>query len=118
MVLAPHGGTISGSGGPVTVTKSLMTTQSVEYDALVIAGGDSATVIGSDPYTAVNLGEAYRHYKTIASWGSGNAVLTSCGIPTHAPGIVTGASSTRSFARRFIEAVGLHRHWDRDGCLA
>jgi catalase len=114
MILAPHGGTVQGTQGPITVTKSLLTTQSVEYDALVIAGGASAAIIGADPYTAVNLGEAYRHYKTIAAWESGIDVLQACGIAPDAAGVVTAASANRAFATRFIEALGWHRHWDRD----
>lgn len=114
MVLAPHGGTVEGADGPVVVAKSLLTTQSVEYDALVIAGGDSAATVGADPYTAVNLGEAYRHYKTIAAWGSGADVLQACGIASDAPGVITGASVNRAFTSRVIDALGWHRHWDRD----
>ena len=68
-VIAPHGGSISGKSGAVAVDKSAMTTQSVEYDALVVAGGPGAAEVGADPYTALNLGEAYRHYKPIASVG-------------------------------------------------
>ena len=37
-VIAPHGGTITSPDGPVEVTKSALTTQSVEYDALIVAG--------------------------------------------------------------------------------
>jgi catalase len=113
VVIAPHGGTISGSGGSLDVDKSAMTTQSVEYDALVVAGGAGAAELMSDPYTALNLGEAFRHYKPIAAWGEGQDVLDACGIPVDAPGVVTHASANRAFAKRFLEAVSLHRHWDR-----
>ena len=61
VVIAPHGGTITGDEGPVPVTKSALTTQSVEYDALVVAGGDGAGTLAQDPYVALNLTEAYRH---------------------------------------------------------
>jgi hypothetical protein len=39
--------------------------------------------LAQDPYTAVNLGEAYRHHKTIAAWGTGQNILRACAI---APG--------------------------------
>ena len=113
MVIAPHGGTISGSSGSVEVTKSAMTTQSVEYDALVVAGGASTGVLAGDPYMAVNLGEAFRHHKTIAAWGEGCNVLTACAIPNDGPGVVTSTSVSRSFAKAVIDAIGWHRHWDR-----
>ena len=112
-VIAPHGGSISGKSGPVVVDKSAMTTQSVEYDALVVAGGPGAAEVGGDPYTALNLGEAYRHYKPIAAWGEGRAVLESCAIPSDAEGVVTGASANRAFANDLITAIGWHRHWGR-----
>ena len=62
---------------------------------------------------AVNLGEAYRHYKTIAAWGAGIEVLDAAGIPVDAPGVVTSKGASRAFAKELIEAVGWHRHWDR-----
>ena len=37
----------------------------------MVAGGPGAAEVGADPYTALNLGEAYRHYKPIAAWGEG-----------------------------------------------
>jgi catalase len=112
-VIAPHGGTIKGNGAPVVVDKSTMTTQSVEYDALVVAGGTGAAAVGSDPYTALNLGEAYRHYKPIAAWGEGCDVLDACAIPAAGAGVVTAPKATRAFAQRVLEAIAWHRHWDR-----
>jgi catalase len=113
VVIAPHGGTITGTDEPVPVTKSLLTTQSVEYDALIVAGGPGAETVRSNPYTAVNLGEAYRHHKTIAAWGDGRAVLEACGIEPYAAGVVTVAKPNRAFAADLIENIGWHRHWDR-----
>jgi catalase len=113
VVIAPHGGTIAGTDEAVPVTKSLLTTQSVEYDALIVAGGPGADTVGSNPYTAVNLGEAYRHHKTIAAWGDGRAVLEACGIAADAAGVVTATTPNRAFATNLIESIGWHRHWSR-----
>jgi catalase len=113
VVIGPHGGEIRGTTRPIVVDKSALTTQSVEYDALVVPGGAGASVVGSDPYTAVNLGEAFRHYKTIAAWGEGRAVLASCGIDQGTDGIVTSAKATSAFAAQLIKAIAAHRHWDR-----
>jgi catalase len=112
-VIAPHGGSLAGHGGTVAVDKSAMTTQSVEYDALVVAGGPGAAAVGADPYTALNLGEAYRHYKPIAAWGEGREILEACAIAADAEGVVTGASANRAFANDLIAAIGWHRHWAR-----
>jgi catalase len=113
VVIGPRGGALKGTGGPVEVDKSELTTQSVEYDALVVAGGPGAQTLESDAYIAVNLGEAFRHYKTIAAWGEGQDVLEACNIPTESNGIVTSAKGTRAFATELITAIAAHRHWDR-----
>jgi catalase len=114
VIIAPHGGAIEGDdGSSLEVTKSALTTQSVEYDAVVVAGGSSALEMARDPYLAVYLGEAFRHYKTVGAWGDGIDVLAACSIPSDASGVVTAPKGGRSFSNELIEAVGWHRHWDR-----
>jgi catalase len=114
VVIAAHGGAIEGDdGSSLEVTKSALTTQSVEYDAVVVAGGSSALELAGDPYLAVNLGEAFRHYKTVGAWGDGIDVLAACSIPSDASGVVTAPKGGRSFVNELIEAIGWHRHWDR-----
>jgi catalase len=112
-VIAPHGGSITSTHGTVAVDKSAMTTQAVEYDALVVAGGPGTTDLGADPYTALNLTEAYRHYKPVAAWGEGQETLAACAIPSDAAGVLTSANASRAFAKDLIDAIGWHRHWNR-----
>jgi catalase len=112
VVIAPRGGSVSGTSGKVEVTKSSLTTRSVEYDALLVAGGKSAQSVGADPYAAVNLGEAFRHHKPVAAWGEGTGVLDALGI-SDAAGVVVGAKVTPAFMSEVIEAIGWHRHWER-----
>jgi catalase len=112
-VIGPHGGRLPGHGGTVAVDRSMLTTQSVEYDALVVAGGSAAEVLGQDPYVAVNLGEAFRHCKTIAAWGAGQDVLERCGIAASEAGVIVGAACNKRFVSDLIEAIGWHRHWER-----
>ncbi len=69
--------------------------------------------LGSDPYTALNLDEAFRHYKPIGAWGEGRDILEASGIPLDGAGVVASTSASRAFAQSFVEAVGWHRHWDR-----
>jgi catalase len=116
--IAPHGGFISSDGDPVVVNKSSLVTQSVEYDALVVAGGEGAEAFVGDLYCAMNLAEAYRHYKPIAAWGAGRAVLEGCGISADLPGVVTATSTSRPFIASFVEAIGWHRFWERDDVVA
>jgi catalase len=112
-VIAPTAGTIAGASKPVPVDRTVITTQSVEYDALVVAGGAAADAIAVDPYAALNLGEAFRHHKVIAAWGEGQAVLDALGIAADLPGVVVGDKVDKAFVSRLVESVGWHRHWDR-----
>ncbi len=112
-VIAPTGGAVRGGRWPVPVDRTVLTTQSVEYDALVVAGGASAAALGVDPFAALNLGEAFRHHKVVAAWGDGQAVLERCGITSDMAGVVVGDSADADFAGRLIESMGWHRHWDR-----
>ena len=109
--IAPRGGTVEGLQGPIAVDRTVLTTQSVEYDALVVAGGSSAEMIAGDPYAALTLGEAFRHHKTIGAWGEGVQVLEALGL-VGADGVVASRSA-KGFNSVLVEAMGWHRHWDR-----
>ena len=111
-VIAPHCGTLAGSRGSVAVDRPALTTQSVEYDCLVVAGGASAGDLSQDAYAAVNLGEAFRHHKTIGAWGDGVDVIDALGM-AGSKGIITAKKADASFAADLVEAIGWHRHWDR-----
>lgn len=112
-VLAPTGGAVARAGGPLPVDRTTLTTQSVEYDALVVAGGSSAAGLATDPWAAVNLAEAFRHHKVLAGWGEGLAVLEAYGMTAEMPGVVGGRKADATFAGRLVEAMGWHRHWAR-----
>ena len=113
-VLAPHGGTIEAKrGGALTVHKSLLTAQSVQYDAVVVADGPAVDQFASDPFVGILLQEAYRHHKPIAAWGRGREVLTAFGIPLDANGIVVDECVDNGFGASLVESMGWHRHWER-----
>jgi catalase len=111
-VIADRAGTVAGDRGEVPVDRTTLTTRSVEYDALVVAGGSAATLVDS-PMVAVNLGEAFRHHKTLGAWGDGADVLSAVGIDLAAPGVVVAVAGDRRWAAARCEAMGWHRHWDR-----
>jgi catalase len=91
------------------VTRTGLTTQSVEYDALIVAGGTGTETL--TPYLVVNLGEAYRHYKAIVASRAGQDLLATCSIPVEAPEVITAEVPRRGFATALREAIGWHRHW-------
>ncbi|MEI2652622.1 MAG: catalase [Microthrixaceae bacterium] len=64
-VIAPTAGSVKGSGrSTLAADATVFNSDSVVYDALVVAGG----VAELDPKSAMMLQEAYRHHKTVAAW--------------------------------------------------
>lgn len=123
-VVAAHGGIVtSGSGGLLTspssetVDRTLLTTRSVEYDAVVVAPGVAGTSFAANPRTAVLLHEAYRHGKTLVGLGDGADVLRSVGIDPAGPGVLT-AEGAGDVVVPLRGALGLHRSWERLARLA
>ncbi|MEX0790823.1 MAG: catalase, partial [Actinomycetota bacterium] len=115
MVIAPHGGTVTSStaGEPFPVAKTAFNSQSVEFDAVILAGGSDLGAIAADPRAKSFFGEADLHCKTIAAWGNAVEVLSGFGVAVDAPGVVTADKPAKAFAESVVEAVGWHRHWDR-----
>jgi catalase len=110
LVIAPAGGVLSHGTHTQTVERTLLTARSVEFDAVVIAGGTTPT---GDIKLVLLLQEAFRHAKALGAWGDGTAVLEAAGIPAGSAGVVTGDSAAKSFTDQLIAAVGLHRAWNR-----
>ena len=111
-VVAPSGGSVAGKSQPVPVDRTRLTTQSVQYDALVVAGGSWAR-LGTDPYMTLNLAEAFRHHKVLAGWAEGQTALEGIGATSDMPGVVMADKVDKAFAKRVLQALGWHRHWDR-----
>jgi catalase len=110
LVIAPAGGELSRGRSKQIVERTLLTARSIEFDALVVAGGSTPS---EDIRLVLLLQEAYRHCKAIAAWGDGDAILTAVGIDVKAPGVSVGESVDRTFTDTLVAAVGLHRAWDR-----
>jgi catalase len=110
LVIAPVGGVLSDGSREVIVDRTLLTARSVEFDAVVVAGGTTPV---SDIKLVLLLQEAYRHLKVLGAWGDGTAILEAAGISADSPGVVTSASAGKSFADQLADAAGLHRVWDR-----
>ena len=114
-VVAARKGAVLGSGrraDELTVDRSFHTASSVEADAFVVASG---TALAAEPAVIAYLQTAYRHYKTIGAWGSGVEVLAAAGIRTDAPGVIVAERTSKRFAKSLIDALSIHRHWDRAG---
>ena len=110
LVVAPVGGVLKAGRRSVTVDRTLATTRSIEFDALVVAAGTAPV---ADIKLVVLLQEAFRHCKAVAAWGDGTAVLKAARIPTKGPGIEVADDVDKDFTARLAAALGLHRAWDR-----
>ena len=109
LVVAPVGGVLKSGRRSVTVDRTFATARSIEFDAVVIAGGTTA----ADIKLVVLLHEAFRHCKALAAWGDGTAVLKAARIPLKGPGIAVAAGVDASFTATLAAELGMHRAWDR-----
>jgi len=110
LVIAPVGGVLGSGTLTETVDRTLLTARSVEFDALVVAGG---TFPSGDITLTLLRQEAFRHCKVLAAWADGTAILEAAGIAAGAAGVVTGDAVAKSFTAQLTAAVGLHRAWER-----
>ncbi len=110
-LVAEHGGSIARGSLRAPVDRTYLTTRSIEFDAVVVAGG--AAPLATEIKAVIMLQEAYRHLKAIAAWGDGTDVLSAAGVDIEAPGVVTASSSTASLAKSLATNIGLHRAWER-----
>ena len=115
LVIAPVGGVLKKGNRRLTVDRTLVTTRSIEFDALLVAGGTTPT---NDIKLIVLLQETFRHCKAMGGWGDGSTVLEVAGILSDAPGVLTGATLNKTFIQELVTAVGLHRSWDRAAAVA
>ncbi|MBC7896248.1 MAG: catalase, partial [Cytophagaceae bacterium] len=122
-VVAPRLGSLStADGDALDPDASLETTPSVLYDGVVVCdGSDSVARLTSDGHALEFVKDQYRHCKTILAIGASVALLTRCGIPetlddgADDPGVLLAdGSDIDTTSAKFIEALGAHRHWERD----
>jgi catalase len=125
-VIAPRQGVVTTEEDTeLTVDKSFLTTSSVLYDAVYVAGGlNSSAALEACPDAIHFLNEAFKHCKAIAADALAMQVLDQTYFRKKLPqdleddtilkeGIVVGDRPTE-IARQFIKAIGQHRFWERE----
>jgi catalase len=124
-VLAPHLGTLSGSGGSVAVDELIVTMPSVVFDAVYVAGGAASLAALRASGDAVHfVREAFKHAKAISTPADGAEFLLAAGVL--APGAaarpagvtVGGSAADGALAAAFLADIGAHRHWARANAAA
>ncbi|HTN45205.1 MAG TPA: catalase [Flavipsychrobacter sp.] len=125
-IIAPRQGiVVTEENTELGVDKSFLTTSSVLYDAVYVAGGvNSVATLEACPDAIHFLNEAFKHCKAIAADASALQVLDATYFSKKIPqdmdddtvlkeGIVIGEDLT-TIATQFIKAIGQHRFWERE----
>ena len=125
-VIAPKLGFVAGiSDTPVAVAKSLLTTASVLYDAVYVAGGTNCVAaLEADPDAVHFLNEAFKHCKAIAFDTDAIQVIKATYFGRKLPddysdesvlleGVIT-SNNANELSVKFIKAIAQHRFWERE----
>ncbi len=103
-------GTIGRGSATQPVERTLATTRSVEFDAVVIGPGFSEAV---DARLLVLVQEAVRHCKPLAAWGDGDQVLRAAGVGLQDAGVFVADTVDALLDSDLFAAMGRHRAWER-----
>jgi catalase len=109
-VIATHKGAIRRRNDALVVDRSFHTASSAEADAVVVAGGAG---LSTNPAVLTYVQSAHRHFKPLAAWGDGAELLTAAGIGLDDAGLVVADRGTKTFAKAIVQALAVHRHWER-----
>ena len=129
-LISKNGGMLkSADGQEIEVDKTFITTASVLFDAVYVPGGQKHFETLKKQGDALHfINEAFRHCKPVAAASEGVEFLKGSDIPTISTadansrdvqenlGVVTAGSQSdlQAFAKKFIEAIAQHRHWNRE----
>lgn len=127
-IVSKFQGKLKGSNGEVVeVDQSHVTSASIMFDAVFVPGGKLHIEAQKGQGDVLHfIQEAFKHGKAIGAVGEGVELIASArlgGLEIPAAeqvsenlGVVLdrGASSAGNFAATFIEAIALHRHFERD----
>jgi putative intracellular protease/amidase len=99
------GNLTSDGGSPLEVKHTLLTADSVLFDAVYVAGGQqSVNELLSEPKAADFIREAFQHYKAIAAFGEGVQLLAAAGVGTKAATAAAAASGAMHSVPGVIKA--------------
>jgi catalase len=113
-VVGTHLGALTAAdGAAVPVMHSVLTAESVMFDAVYVPGGaGSAEALMSNADAIHFVQEAFKHYKPLGAGGDGASVFDTAAINADDPGVVIAANGAEA-AAPFMDAIGKHRFWDR-----
>ncbi len=108
-------------GGELDVEITMEAAPSVVWDAVILpAGAGAIAELGSEGQALEFLRDQYRHCKVILALGEASALLRKAGLPAESPSdaddpglLVHAGDDVDGALTDFIEALGKHRHWER-----
>jgi catalase len=115
-LVGPRIGVVNSTGTTVIdADASLENEPSCLFDAVVVPDGDMPA-LKRDGRAAEFLKDQYRHCKTLLAIGASAALLESAGILADEsdPGLLVEPTWADGLPERFIGALAMHRHFDRE----
>ncbi len=111
-VIAPrHGFVTTKSGDQYPIDESLLTADSVVFDAVYVPGGDSVKTLAANAEAVHFVAEAFKHCKPVSSADNGKELLEkSIGKAANSDAGV----STSGNLDEFVENIKKHRFWNRE----
>ncbi|MDR0136343.1 catalase [Metabacillus idriensis] len=106
----------SDDGHELEVDHTFLTSDSVLFDAIYVAGGTkSRDLLLQKKEAAAFLKEGFSHFKAIGAAYEAAEILETAGIG-NGSGVVVAeeAEKAATFSDAFIAAAAEHRHWDRE----
>ena len=122
-LIAPELRAIAADDGKTfTPAFSILTTSSVLFDAVYVAGGEEAARWTQEADAIEFVKDAYKHCKAVAASSEGILLLVAAQIPVGGPddpdpaddATIVAPKVSRGFTRRLVEAMARHRLWTRE----
>lgn len=122
-LVGPDLGALTADDGKAfTPEFSILTTASVLFDAVYVAGGTQAASWRLEADAVEFVQDAFKHCKAVAASGEGLQLLEAAHIPLGAPGgpdpadaaTIVGPRVSRALAQRLVAAMAGHRLWTRE----
>jgi catalase len=122
VLVGPSIGPIAAADGTEHQLKySVLTTSSVLFDAIWVAGGENAGMWTGEEDAIDFVRDAYKHCKAVGASGDGIRLLQAADIPAARAvdpeppddATILAPAVSAAVARRFIDAMAMHRLWTR-----
>lgn len=112
----------AGDGTTHEVQFSILTTSSVLFDAVFVAGGPGAAIWTAEADAVEFVRDAFKHCKAVGATGEGVDLLQAAHIPVGTQddsnpadeATIVGTKLTSAAIARFLAAIAGHRLWTRE----